>query len=109
MSLAANRVSFSRVDVARDPYVFATPKGLDLGCVTDPEWGTRVVAAVVPAAGASMDLGGLREAVAAAGLARTWAPRQLLTVEALPLLASGKVDRERLRRLAAETLPSQTP
>jgi LysR family transcriptional activator of glutamate synthase operon len=38
VSLAANRVSFTRVDVARDPYVFATPKGLDLGCVTDPEW-----------------------------------------------------------------------
>lgn len=37
-SLAANRISFSRVDVARDGYVFATPKGLDLGCVTDPEW-----------------------------------------------------------------------
>lgn len=38
VSLAANRISFSRVDVARDPYVLATPKGLDLGCVTDPEW-----------------------------------------------------------------------
>jgi O-succinylbenzoic acid--CoA ligase len=71
--------------------------------VTDPEWGTRVVAAVVPTAGASIDLGGLRDAVEAAGLTRTWAPRQLLTLEAVPLLASGKVDRERLRRLAAET------
>jgi DNA-binding transcriptional LysR family regulator len=38
VSLAPNRISFSRVDVARDGYVFATPKGLDLGCVTDPEW-----------------------------------------------------------------------
>lgn len=38
VSLAANRISFNRVDVARDTYVFATPKGLDLGCVTDPEW-----------------------------------------------------------------------
>jgi DNA-binding transcriptional LysR family regulator len=38
VSLAANRISFSRVDVARDPYVLATPRGLDLGCVTDPEW-----------------------------------------------------------------------
>ena len=71
--------------------------------VTDPEWGTRVVAAVVPAAGASIDLDGLRDAVEVAGLSRTWAPRQLLTLEGLPLLPSGKVDRERLRRLAAET------
>ena len=38
VSLAANRISFSRVDIARDPYVFAAPRGLDLGCVTDPEW-----------------------------------------------------------------------
>jgi o-succinylbenzoate---CoA ligase len=71
--------------------------------VSDPEWGTRVVAAVVPANGASIDVGGLRDAVEAAGLARTWAPRQLLTIDSLPLLNSGKVDRERLRRLAADT------
>lgn len=38
VSVAANRVSFSRVDVARDSYVLATPRGLDLGCVEDPEW-----------------------------------------------------------------------
>ena len=38
VSVAQNRLSFTRVDIARDPYVFATPKGLDLGCVTDPEW-----------------------------------------------------------------------
>lgn len=37
-SLASNGISFARVDVARDGYVFATPKGLDLGCVTDPDW-----------------------------------------------------------------------
>ncbi len=71
--------------------------------VPDPEWGARVVAAVVPAAGAYIDLGGLRDAVETAGLARTWAPRQLLLLESLPLLDSGKVDREGLRRLAAET------
>ncbi len=46
--------------------------------VPDAEWGTRVVAVVVPAAGASVDLDALRDAVEAAGLARTWAPRQLL-------------------------------
>lgn len=38
ISVAQNRISFNRVDIARDPYVFATPKGLDLGCVADPEW-----------------------------------------------------------------------
>jgi DNA-binding transcriptional LysR family regulator len=38
VSLAPNRISFTRVDVARDSYVFAAPKGLDLGCVTDPDW-----------------------------------------------------------------------
>lgn len=38
VSLAANRISFSRIELAGDPYVFAVPRGLDLGCVTDPEW-----------------------------------------------------------------------
>lgn len=37
-SVATNRLSFNRVEIARDPYVFATPRGLDLGCVFDPEW-----------------------------------------------------------------------
>ena len=36
VSLAANRISFSRIELASDPYVFAVPRGLDLGCVTDP-------------------------------------------------------------------------
>ena len=71
--------------------------------VADAEWGTRVVAAVVPADGRSVDLAELRNAVEAAGLARTWAPRQLLTLGELPMLPAGKVDRERLRRLAADT------
>jgi O-succinylbenzoic acid--CoA ligase len=71
--------------------------------VPDEEWGTRVVAVVVPAAGASVDLAGLRDAVEAAGLARTWAPRQLLTLDELPLLSAGKVDRERLRLVATDT------
>lgn len=73
--------------------------------VPDTEWGTRVVAAVVPADGASVDLAGVRDAVEAAGLARTWAPRQLMTLGELPVLPAGKVDRERLRRLAAGTPP----
>ena len=52
--------------------------------VADAEWGTRVVAAVVPADGRSVDLAELRNAVEAAGLDRTWAPRQLLTLGELP-------------------------
>jgi O-succinylbenzoic acid--CoA ligase len=61
-----------------------------------------VVAAVVPASHESVDLAGLRDAVEAAGLARTWAPRQLLILDELPLLPAGKVDRERLRQLAVD-------
>lgn len=68
----------------------------------DQEWGTRVVAAIVPVAGAQVDLDSVRDGVEAAGLARMWAPRQLLTLTELPLLPAGKVDRERLRRLAVD-------
>lgn len=70
--------------------------------VPDAEWGTRVVAAVVLREGSTADLAELRDAVEAAGLSRTWAPRQLVTLAELPMLASGKVDRERLRQLAAD-------
>ena len=71
--------------------------------VPDPEWGTRVVAVVVVADGAALDLANLRDSVEAVGLSRTWAPRQLVAVDQLPMLAAGKIDRERLRRLAADT------
>lgn len=37
VSVAANRVSFTRVDIARDPYVFAAPRGLKLDHVDVPE------------------------------------------------------------------------
>lgn len=37
VSVAANRVSFTRVDIARDPYVFAAPRGMELDQVEDPE------------------------------------------------------------------------
>ncbi|MDT9594823.1 AMP-binding protein [Nocardioides zeae] len=65
----------------------------------DPEWGRRVVAFVVPTATAGTGAGSgaptldeLRDWVAAAH-PRAWAPRQLLVLEALPLLANGKTDR----------------
>ncbi len=63
--------------------------------VPDAEWGQRVVAAVVGGIG----LDQARDWVAAAH-PRAWAPKQLLTLDALPVLANGKVDRLRLQELA---------
>lgn len=60
--------------------------------VPDAEWGERIVAFVVGEA----RLEALRDAVDP----RTWAPRELVRLDALPRLASGKVDRLRLRELA---------
>ena len=59
--------------------------------VADAEWGTRVVAFVVGTSG----LDELRDFVAEV-LPRTWAPRDVVRLAALPMLASGKVDRQRL-------------
>jgi O-succinylbenzoic acid--CoA ligase len=59
--------------------------------VPDEEWGTRVVAFVVGKPGRDE----LRDFVAEA-LPRTWAPREVVQLDALPMLASGKVDRQRL-------------
>jgi o-succinylbenzoate---CoA ligase len=59
--------------------------------IPDPEWGARVVAYVVGPVG----LDGLRDFVAAE-LPRTWAPRDVVVLDALPMLASGKVDRQAL-------------
>jgi o-succinylbenzoate---CoA ligase len=62
----------------------------------DPEWGERVVAVVVPAAGAAAPtLAALRDAVKAE-LPAYAAPREVELVAALPRTASGKVARYRL-------------
>ena len=66
--------------------------------VPDPEWGNRLVAFVVPAAGVP-SLDQLRDFVAEAH-PRAWGPRQLVVLKAVPLLANGKPDRVRLRALA---------
>ena len=60
----------------------------------DPEWGQRVVAFVV-ARGRAPSLDELRAFVRAFA-AGTAAPRELVVVDDLPRLASGKVDREAL-------------
>ena len=60
------------------------------------EWGTEVVAYVVPAADTAPSLADLRDHVAASH-PRAWAPRRVVQLDALPLLANGKVDRQALR------------
>ena len=62
----------------------------DAACigVPDEEWGNRVVAFVV----GGLDLATARDWVAEVH-PRSWAPRELHAVDALPLLANGKLDR----------------
>ncbi|MFF0339965.1 AMP-binding protein [Kribbella sp. NPDC004875] len=59
--------------------------------VPDAEWGTRVVAFVVGVPARDE----LRDWVSQT-LPRTWAPRDVVELQALPMLASGKVDRQAL-------------
>jgi o-succinylbenzoate---CoA ligase len=65
--------------------------------VDDPEWGTRVVAVVV----GTVRLEEVRDFVAEE-LPRSWAPRELVDVPELPLLANGKLDRVGLLRLLTD-------
>lgn len=65
--------------------------------VPDPEWGQRVVAFVV----GELDLTGARDWVGQAH-ARAWAPRQVVAVPEIPLLANGKTDRQALKALAEQ-------
>lgn len=64
--------------------------------VPDEEWGARVVACLV---GEDNTLEAVRDHVSAT-LPRTWAPRAVLTLDAVPLLPGGKPDRLALARLA---------
>lgn len=66
--------------------------------VDDAEWGQRVVGCLVGEA----SLDAARDAVEAAGLPRTWAPRQLVIVGDLPFLPGGKVDRVSLQKQAGD-------
>lgn len=63
--------------------------------VPDEEWGNRVVAFVV----GGLSLAEARDWVAAVH-PRSWAPREVVALDAVPLLENGKPDRLRLRELA---------
>ncbi|OSC30136.1 AMP-dependent synthetase [Mycobacterium vulneris] len=64
--------------------------------VPDDKWGEAVCAVVVPRGGASPTLEMVQEGVRQR-LARYKVPRRLVLVADLPVLASGKVDKKRLR------------
>ena len=70
--------------------------------VADREWGARVAAALVAGPGGPADDGAL--AAALGGLAGYKHPRAIAWLEALPLLASGKVDRRGVAALAGPRL-----
>ncbi|HET7195839.1 MAG TPA: AMP-binding protein [Nocardioides sp.] len=63
--------------------------------VPDPEWGQRVVAFVV----GEISVEAARDWVSAEH-PRTWAPREVVSVDELPMLDNGKVDRMALRERA---------
>jgi o-succinylbenzoate---CoA ligase len=67
----------------------------------DDEWGSRVVAAVVPAAGTEPRLAGLRAWVGER-LGAAAAPRELHTIAAVPALHTGKPDRRAVAAAVVE-------
>lgn len=90
VSLPAVTAAVRAIDEAADAVALGVP---------DPEWGSRVVAYVVPSDAVCLDglrLDAVRDAVEAAGLPRTWAPRDVVLLDTLPLLPGGKVDRQAL-------------
>lgn len=85
--LPAVTAALRKLDAVRDAVCLGAP---------DEEWGARVVAYVVPADAVCLDglrLDELRDAVEEAGLPRTWAPREVVLLDKLPLLSGGKIDR----------------
>lgn len=94
------------VPLAAVEAVVAGLPGVDAACVVgvpDAEWGAAVVAVVSVLPGrAAPTLAAARAAVAARH-PRAWAPRRLDVVASLPLLASGKVDRQAVAASASAT------
>jgi O-succinylbenzoic acid--CoA ligase len=85
--------------------VLLTAPGIAQAVVTgvdDPQWGRRVVAAVVPAPGAPAPTLDDVRALVADRLGPWAAPRQLLVLDAMPSIGVGKPDRAAVARLAAE-------
>ncbi|MCK6096153.1 AMP-binding protein [Micrococcus sp. EYE_162] len=77
--------------------------------VADPEWGQRLCAAVVPAEGDVLPGGALPAALedelrsrVRTGLGPAAVPKTWLALDALPLLGTGKTDRQELTRRFAE-------
>jgi O-succinylbenzoic acid--CoA ligase len=64
----------------------------------DEEWGQRIVALV--SADSAIELETVRSSCRSA-LQAEWLPREVVTLEALPMLSSGKPDRAAARRIAA--------
>ncbi|UMG93837.1 AMP-binding protein [Nocardioides sp. TF02-7] len=92
-------VNVPAVAVAARLREHAAVAGAEVLGVPDEEWGNRVVAFVAPRRPLGLDE--LRDWVAAA-CPRSWAPRQLVVVDDVPLLPNGKPDRRALLGLVAE-------
>jgi len=75
--------------------------------VPDPEWGERVVAAVVAEGGD--EIPGELDRIARAVLSPAKRPKELRLIESLPRNPNGKVDRERIRRLFDGAPPTGLP
>jgi o-succinylbenzoate---CoA ligase len=75
-----------------------------VGGLPDPEWGQRVVAVVVAVPGADPQLAELRRWVTAR-LGAPAAPRELVRVDAVPTLHTGKPDRRAVLDLVLPTPP----
>lgn len=78
--------------------------GVAQACVVglpDARWGRRVVAAVVPETGRTLDGEALRDA-ARALLDGAHAPKEVVVLDALPVRGPGKVDRRAVATLVAE-------
>jgi O-succinylbenzoic acid--CoA ligase len=84
--------------VARRLRAHPAVRAVEVLGIPDEEWGMRLVAFVV----GELSLADAREWVAELH-PRSWAPRQLVRLEALPMLANGKVDRVQLATVAASS------
>jgi len=71
---------------------------LAIGARPDPDKGE----ALVLIAAMDIDVDEMRSKLAAAGFANLWIPRQIVRVEAIPTLATGKLDLKAIREIAAD-------